>query len=193
MTRSKKIIGAFKAQGQNLCYNRTTGALAATGTAQITVVNPGGSASNALPFTITPVQALVLNNLVPNHAPAGNAAFVLTLAGTGFSSGATVTFGSLSGIQPASIASDTISVRIPANLVGAVGTVRVQVVNPNGTAPNAQTFTITPVSSREHVLWDNPDGSATVWNVDDVTGAMTFHTYGPPVSGSVAVGVGAYP
>lgn len=47
--------------------------------------------------------------------------------------------------------------------------------------------------NQTHPLWDNVNGSITLWNLDGSLSNLTYHGYGPPVSGSVAVGVGAYP
>ena len=67
--------------------------IAAPGTAQVSVLNPGGAASGALPFTVTaapPPPAPALGSLAPNSATAGGPAFTLTANGSNFVSGATV-------------------------------------------------------------------------------------------------------
>ena len=60
--------------------------IAGAGTAQVTVVNPDTSLSNALPFTTT--AAPTLTALSPSSAPAGGPAFTLTVTGANFVSGA---------------------------------------------------------------------------------------------------------
>jgi len=116
--------------------------VATAGTAQVTVTNPDGSGSNAATFTITSAPAPTITTLTPNSKQAGSAAFTLTVAGTNFVSGAvvkwngnprTTTFGSATRLTAA----------IPATDVAAAGTAQVTVTNPDGSASNAATFTIT--------------------------------------------------
>ena len=67
--------------------------IAAPGTAQVSVLNPGGAASGALPFTVTaapPPPAPALGSLAPSSATAGGPAFTLTANGSNFVSGSTV-------------------------------------------------------------------------------------------------------
>jgi Domain of unknown function (DUF4082)/Galactose oxidase-like, Early set domain/Divergent InlB B-repeat domain/Kelch motif len=115
--------------------------VATTGTAQVTVVNPDGGTSSALPFTITGAPAPTITALSPNSASAGSPAFTLTVTGNNFVSGATVkwngnsrstTFGSATQLTAA----------IPATDVAAAGTAQVTVVNPGGAGSNAVTFTV---------------------------------------------------
>ena len=56
--------------------------IAGAGTAQVTVANPTGSPSNALPFTTT--AGPTLTSLSPSSAQAGGPAFTLTVTGSNF-------------------------------------------------------------------------------------------------------------
>ena len=121
--------------------------IAASGTGQVTVVNPapGGGQSNALSFTISagnnPIPAL--GSLEPNTTASGSSAFTLALNGSNFipnsvvqwnGSNRTTTFVSATQIQAA----------IPASDVATSGTAQITAVNPapGGGQSNALSFTI---------------------------------------------------
>ena len=61
----------------------TASDIVSTGTAQVTVFNPEGGASAALPFGIT-VPPPTLNSLSPSSATTGGAAFTVTVNGSDF-------------------------------------------------------------------------------------------------------------
>ncbi len=65
--------------------------IASAGTASVTVVNTGASASNALNFTINPNPATpVITSLSPSSATVGGPAFTLAVVGSGFVAGSNV-------------------------------------------------------------------------------------------------------
>jgi Domain of unknown function (DUF4082)/Galactose oxidase-like, Early set domain/IPT/TIG domain/Kelch motif len=136
--------------------------VAAAGTAQVTVANPGGGTSSALAFTVTSTSAPTLSALSPNSAQAGSPAFTLTVTGTNFVSGATVkwngaarttTFGSATQLTAA----------IPATDVAAAGTAQITVVNPGGGTSSALTFTVTSCPCS---IWTNAATPAVASNND---------------------------
>src|SRR4030095_8204309 len=116
--------------------------IATAGTVQVTVANPDGLVSNALPFIVgTPPTVTALS---PSSAQTGGPAFTLTVTGTNFVSGAvvrwngsarTTTFGSATQLTAA----------IPASDIASAGTAQVTVANPDGAVSNASPFTVTPV------------------------------------------------
>ncbi len=114
--------------------------IASTGVASITVTNSNGDLSNAVNFTITAQSQFSISSLSPASAVAGGAAFTLTIAGTNFTSGATVHFGA-SVLTPSSVTATQIQVTVPAALIAAVGTPSVTVVQSSATS-NALAFTI---------------------------------------------------
>ncbi|MFZ5877417.1 MAG: beta strand repeat-containing protein [Nitrospirota bacterium] len=124
--------------------------IASAGTALVTVVNaaPGGGASNAQTFTINPAPNPVPTTtaLTPASATAGDAAFTLTVDGTGFVSGAVVQWNGV-GRTTTVVSPTQVTAEILAADVATAGTASVTVVNPapGGGASNAQTFTINPV------------------------------------------------
>jgi hypothetical protein len=123
----------------------TAADIATAGTANVTVTNPapGGGTSGNLSFTINAASTPALTSLAPTSATEGAAAFILTLTGTGFGSGATVNFGTSPAITPSSVTSTQIVATIPAADIATAGTVNITVTNPaGGGTSNAQTFTI---------------------------------------------------
>src|SRR6185436_17879068 len=116
--------------------------IAVAGTSQVTVVNPGAAASNALTFTISPPAAATLTSLSPASAAVGGPGFTLTVNGTGFVSGATVQWNGAA--RTTTFGSSTqLTAAIPASDIAVAGTSQVTVVNPGASASNALTFTTT--------------------------------------------------
>jgi hypothetical protein len=124
----------------------TAADVATQGSVSVIVVNPapGGGASNALIFTITPPNPVpVLTSLTPNTAAVGGPAFNLTVNGSAFVSGAVVNWNG--SPRPTTFTSATeLVAQIPATDIAAVGVASVTVVNPapGGGASNALPFTI---------------------------------------------------
>jgi hypothetical protein len=123
--------------------------VSSVGTASVTVVNPtpGGGASNALSFTITPPNPLpTLVSLSPNIATAGSPAFTITVNGTDFVNGAVVQWNG--SPRPTTFVSGTqLTAQITASDVAGVGTANVTVVNPapGGGSSNTLIFTINAI------------------------------------------------
>ena len=117
--------------------------IAAAGTAQVTVANPGGGTSNALTFTInTGTPAPSLTTLSPNSGTAGGPAFTLTVNGSNFVSGSVVQWNG-SARTTTFVSATQLTAAIPASDIAAAGTAQVRVANPGGGTSNALTFTIT--------------------------------------------------
>ncbi|HKE05655.1 MAG TPA: IPT/TIG domain-containing protein, partial [Blastocatellia bacterium] len=123
--------------------------VATAGSASVMVVNPapGGGTSNTLSFTISsqPNAVPTLTSLSPNSIPAGSAAFILAVNGTGFVPGAVVNWNG-SPRATTFVSEKQVTAQIPAADVATQGAANVTVVNPapGGGASNALTFTITP-------------------------------------------------
>ena len=111
--------------------------IAAAGTAQVTVVNPDGGLSPALPFTTA--AAPTLTSLSPSAAPAGGPAFTLTVTGANFASGATVRWNGSSRTTTFVSATQLTAAITAADIAGA-GSAQVTVVNPGGSLSNALPF-----------------------------------------------------
>jgi hypothetical protein len=125
-----------------------------TGTVNVSAFTPGAG-TGSLPNAFTYVEPLAITSVSPNIGPAvgGNQ---VTINGTGFVSGATVSFGSASAV-PATFTNSTTLTAVPAGAKAGVDPVTV--TNPDNsttTLQNAYTFTngpsvwtITPNSGSE--------------------------------------------
>jgi Big-like domain-containing protein len=138
-----------------------------------------GTASNPTPTITAP--------LVPATATAGGAAFTLTINGTNFVSGATVSFGTTTGLAPSSITAMQILVTIPATAIATAGTPGVIVTNPapGGGPSNSVAFTVS-ASSGSFTLGG---GAATVTAGSSGPSAITLTPTGG-FAGAVAITCG---
>jgi hypothetical protein len=118
--------------------------IASAGTASVLVVNPGGAASNTLIFTInaSTTPGPTLSSLSPSSAAAGGPAFTLTVNGSGFLNGALVWWNGASLPTSSSGSGTQLTATVPASFITSAGTANITVVNPNGPASNALTFSI---------------------------------------------------
>jgi len=104
----------------------------------VTVTNPDGQISNPETFRIV---NLTLTALEPDRIAANSAAFSMSLTGTGFIQGATVSFGGTSLITIFGSASG-LTATVPATALTSPGEVQVTVTNPDGARSNAVRFII---------------------------------------------------
>ncbi len=115
---------------------------AGSGVANVSAFTPG-SGSGSLPNAFTYIQPLAITSVSPTIGPtAGNN--VVTINGTGFVSGATVTFGGGNPLAATFVNADTLTVPAPATGPSTVG---VTVTNPdqtNTSLPASYTFTNGP-------------------------------------------------
>ncbi|MEP7271934.1 MAG: hypothetical protein ABI882_10560 [Acidobacteriota bacterium] len=120
--------------------------VAAQGSASVTAANPapGGGISNELIFTINPGNPVpTLSSLNPSQVASGSGAFVLTVNGTGFVTGAVVNWNG-SARATSFVNGNTVTAQISANDVLNGGTSAITVTNPGpgGGTSSALTFTI---------------------------------------------------
>jgi hypothetical protein len=112
------------------------------GPVAVQVMNPDGSSSNSLNFTVTPAPPPVITSISPTTAPAGGSAPVtVTITGTGFVQGSTVQFAGTS-VAATLVNSSQLRVTVPASLLANAGTAGITVTNPNGDKSNSVTFTL---------------------------------------------------
>jgi len=120
--------------------------IAASGTVQVTVLNPasGGGSSSPLSFTVSQSTPLpTLSSMSPTTAVSGGAPFTLTVNGTNFASGFTVQWNGSS--RPTTFVSATqLTAAIPASDIAASGTAQVTVLNPasGGGSSSPLSFTV---------------------------------------------------
>lgn len=117
----------------------TLALLAQPGQFPVTVVNPDGTVSAAK--TLSVVTSPVIESLSPAVVIAGSPAFLLTVQGTGFVSGATIR---LAGVALATtfLGSAALSAEVPRAAVANAGQFSVIVANPDGTLSNQQNLTV---------------------------------------------------
>src|SRR5207248_978040 len=119
------------------------------GTWSVTVNNPDRKQSNAWSFTVTRLEERRnVTGLSPSSYPASNSNQTMTINGSNFVSGATLTFMPAHGSAIAStaskltfISSNQISYQF--NNQSDIGTWSVTVNNPDGKQSNAWSFTVT--------------------------------------------------
>src|SRR6185369_3580000 len=115
------------------------------------VVNPGGAFSNVFTFQVQATSAAVPNisSVSPNPVPGSNSSQTLTLFGSNFVSGATVTLQDLTNGGTYSKSTTFISssqLSISANFTNNTANWSAQVVNPGGTSSNVFTFQVQATS-----------------------------------------------
>jgi len=111
------------------------------GSANITVMNPGGAFSNTLAFTIGAAAAPTLSSLLPSSAVAGGPPFTLTVNGSGFLNGAVVQWNGAM-LSTTYVSANQLTAFVPTNLIASQGSANVTVANPGGALSNSLTFTI---------------------------------------------------
>ncbi len=130
-TRDTLSVDSASQTQQHLQITLPAADLAAPGDVSVTVFNPtpAGGTTSALTFTVTP-PAPVITSLSPASATVGDGDTALTITGTGFYSGSSVTFNGTT-LTPATPGSGgtTLTATIPAALLTAAGTDAVTVTN----------------------------------------------------------------
>ncbi len=124
-------FGSNAATGVTVVNSTTITAVTPAGSAgavNVTVTNPGGQNSTLTNAFTYADPAPTASNMSPSSGPAGGGTSV-TITGTNFLSGATVTFGSASPVSTTFVSSTTLTAITPANPAG--GIVNVVVTNPD--------------------------------------------------------------
>ena len=165
-TGASVTFGSAAATSISVVNNTTISATTPAGTAgavsvTVTVNGQNGSLANGFTYVAMPT----VTNVNPSTGTTSGGTAV-TITGTNFVSGATVTFGSASATSVVVVNSTTITAVTPAGSAGAV-TVIVTVSSQSGTLPNGYTYTLTP----DFTLSASP-GSVTV--VSGNQGASTI-------------------
>jgi hypothetical protein len=120
--------------------------IAAPGTANVTIVNPGASPSNAVVFTIVPASPPALASLSPISATVGSSALTLTISGSNFIQGATASWNG-SSLATTFVSSTQLTAQVTANLLSVAGSAAITVLESGVPASNALTFTVSPPSA----------------------------------------------
>ena len=155
----------------------TAGAVTVT----VTVSGQSGSLANAFTYVVSPA----VSNVSPNTGPpAGGTA--VTITGTNFAAGATVTFGSTAATNVVVVNSTTITATTPAGSAGAVS-VTVTVNGQSGSLANGFTYVVAPtVSSVSPNSGSTAGGTAiTITGTNFAAGATV--TFGSSAATNVVV------
>ncbi len=172
-------------QGQ-LVAQLTTQDVAAAGTASITVEDPASLdvPSNPVGFVIQPLPALALSSLSPATVPAGNAAFTLTVFGTGFSIQSAVALNG-TALTTSYVSPTTLSAPVSATQVASIGSAPVTVVNPANQGGTSSPLTLTIVA---------PSIDAVSYQINNGhSGFVAFKSATLPPSASWSVNIGGEP
>lgn len=113
-------------------------AVASPGSATITVLSQG-VVSNGLQLSIT--AGSVLSGLSPQSANAGDSGFTLTLSGSYFFAGSTVTWNG-TPLSTTYFGATQLTATVPANLIASAGQVLVAVSYPGGGSSNSLQFNV---------------------------------------------------
>ncbi|MCU0226828.1 MAG: IPT/TIG domain-containing protein [Bryobacterales bacterium] len=116
---------------------------ATPGIVKVRVRNPGPPQQLSEERDFEVLSLLSISLLAPNSAPEGSTApRVVTITGTGFQTGATVTFGARAGLSTTVISSTQLTVTIPVEQLATRGVFQVSVQNPTGPPSNSLPFDV---------------------------------------------------
>ncbi|HEY3835032.1 MAG TPA: IPT/TIG domain-containing protein, partial [Bryobacteraceae bacterium] len=107
----------------------------------VTAINPGNNVSGPSTFTITAPAPAVISSLSKTSVTAGDAAFTVTITGTGFLSSAVVNFGS-TALATTFVSATQLTAAVPANLLMTPNTTVQVTVAQAGTTSNGIAFTV---------------------------------------------------
>ncbi|GAA3925336.1 hypothetical protein GCM10022406_09190 [Hymenobacter algoricola] len=116
-------------------------------TGAVAVTTPGGTATSATSFTVTvPVATPTITALAPAIRVQGSAGFNLTVTGTGFATGATVTLNG-TALTTTFVSATVLTAAVPTSALTTAGTYAVTVTNAGGTPSAAVSFTVSPATA----------------------------------------------
>lgn len=137
-TRPTTVVSATQ-----LTSSITAADIAAAGTTQVDVVQGSLRSTNQLNFTINAAPP-TLTSISPNTIAAGNAAFDLTVNGTGFTTSAQVAWNS-TALTTTFVSATQLKAAVPATNVASAGSAKIDVVQSGVRTSAQQTFTVTTV------------------------------------------------
>ncbi|MFB3828392.1 MAG: beta strand repeat-containing protein [Bryobacteraceae bacterium] len=135
------LATTFIGSGQ-LTANVPAALIAAPGTVNVTVQNPGGSVSAPVPFTV--LAPPTISSLNPNQVNAGSGAFPLTVNGANISGGATVQWNG-TPLTTTVVNATQATAAVPAALIASPGSATITIVTSDGVVSNSATLTILSV------------------------------------------------
>ena len=124
----------------------TAADLTTAGSFAVTVTNPDSGLSNSVNFVVVAPAQPKITSLSPTTATQNGAAFVLTVNGSNFVSGATVKWNG-SARTTAFVSASQLTAQITAADLTTAGTFAVTVTNPDNSQSNSVNFTVNPAST----------------------------------------------
>jgi len=136
--------------------------IAVQGSANVNVLNPGGTLSNTINFGIGQQSsgAPVITSLSPSSAAPGGPAFTMTVFGSGFAVGSVVLWNG-NTLSTTFVNTSQLTAFVPASLISSQGSASVNVLVPGGTLSNGVAFTISTQSSGTPTISTLSPNSAT--------------------------------
>jgi hypothetical protein len=104
----------------------------------VQVTNPGGAASNVLPFSVLGPS---ITSLSTTSLPAGSPAFVLTVTGANYLAGSQISIGG-AALATTFVNGTTLAATVPAALLAGPKVASIVVTNPGGSTSAAAPFTV---------------------------------------------------
>ena len=140
----------------------TAGDLASPRQIAVAVVNPGGVTSASANLTIASIPP-VIQSLSPSTAFAGDAGFVLTVTGTGFSASSVVNVKGLPRTTTFDASTHALTVNLTAADIATPGSLRITVTDTGGTSAAVSITVIGPViTGISPALIQNPPATVTL-------------------------------
>lgn len=116
-----------------------------TGVKEVRVINPDPNGGASLPASFIVTPRMAVSTLAPTLIAAGSSGFTLTVTGTNFAGGMTVTFNG-TPLATTVVSTTTLRAIVPAPLIATAGTAAVAVMNALGSVSNGVAFTIEPLT-----------------------------------------------
>ncbi len=153
----------------------------AAGAVNVTVTNPDNQSATltgGYTYNTPPPAAPTITSVTPNSGSTAGGTSV-TLTGTNFTTGATVTFGGTSASNVTVVSSTTITATTPAQAAGAVNVVVTNPNNQSATLANGFTYTSSPPPGETVLLADDFNNNTldtTKWIANNVFSGFTDST-----------------
>ena len=141
--------------GGQLTAAMQSGDVSSVRTLQITVANPGGLISSAVPFDVLP-NSPQITSINPSTVTVGSGAFVLRVIGQNFASSSVVNLNA-SPRPTTYIDARNLSAQIPATDITSPRTINVTVTNPNLHLSNSVPLTVTNTPPKPTITLLNPN------------------------------------
>ena len=173
--------------GTQLTAQIGAGDVAGSGTASVTVTNPGIATSSAASFTI---DGAVLTSVAPNLIAAGGPTFILNLFGSGFASSSVAQWNGAAR-NTTFISATQLQAQIPSTDIAAVGAASITVSTPSATGGGSSGAV--PVTIATLPSWPAAT-HAVAYQINPAhTGAVTFSSVTFPTAITWTVDFGATP